>query len=180
MRTIAMLFTLFLLALGTAVAQDGDTQEGDAQDGNVVEIRMVTDGQEFYFDPVGVHIEPGTTVRWVLENDMHNTVSYSADNDKPQRIPEEAEGWASPIFTEEGATFEHTFEVEGVYDYFCTPHEALGMVGRIIVGDAEAFPAQDTSEMNFPAAANALPAVDAIMGQDDGRLTFDEQQASQE
>src|SRR2546422_629038 len=24
--------------------------------------------------------------------------------------------------------------VEGVYDYFCLPHEAAGMVGRIVVG----------------------------------------------
>ena len=24
--------------------------------------------------------------------------------------------------------------MEGVYDYFCLPHEAAGMVGRIVVG----------------------------------------------
>lgn len=174
MRTIALLFSLILLAFGTVVAQD-DAAQDEAADGEVVEVEMITDGQDFYFDPVGLRIEPGTTVRWVLVNDMHNTVSYSADNDKPQRIPEEAEGWASPIFTEEGATFEHTFEVEGVYDYFCTPHEALGMVGRIVVGDPEAFPAQDEAELSFPGAAEALPAVDAIMADEDGRLTYDEQ-----
>ena len=30
--------------------------------------------------------------------------------------------------------FEVTLTVEGVYDYFCLPHEAAGMVGRIVVG----------------------------------------------
>ena len=27
-----------------------------------------------------------------------------------------------------------TFTVEGVYDYYCVPHEHAGMVGRIVVG----------------------------------------------
>jgi hypothetical protein len=33
-----------------------------------------------------------------------------------------------------GAHFDVTLTVEGVYDYFCMPHEAAGMVGRIVVG----------------------------------------------
>jgi hypothetical protein len=33
-----------------------------------------------------------------------------------------------------GAYFDVTFTVEGVYDYYCLPHEAAGMVGRIVVG----------------------------------------------
>ncbi|HOD35479.1 MAG TPA: plastocyanin/azurin family copper-binding protein [Syntrophales bacterium] len=33
-----------------------------------------------------------------------------------------------------GSHFEVTLTVEGVYDYFCIPHEMAGMVGRIIVG----------------------------------------------
>lgn len=179
MRTIATLFTLILFALGTiAVAQDG---EGESQEGEVVEVRMVTEGSEFYFDPVGLRIEPGTTVRFVNDSGQHGTASYSPDNDKPQRIPDEAEGWSSPIFTEEGETFEVTFEEEGVYDYYCPPHEALGMVGRIVVGDAEAFPAVDgADDLEFPAVADALPAVDAITGDDDGRLTYEEQGQSQD
>ena len=30
--------------------------------------------------------------------------------------------------------FDVTLTAPGVYDYFCTPHEAAGMVGRIVVG----------------------------------------------
>jgi hypothetical protein len=33
-----------------------------------------------------------------------------------------------------GQHFDVTLTVEGVYDYFCLPHENDGMVGRIIVG----------------------------------------------
>jgi plastocyanin len=30
-----------------------------------------------------------------------------------------------------GETYEHTFETESVYDYFCIPHEAAGMVAEL-------------------------------------------------
>ena len=33
-----------------------------------------------------------------------------------------------------GDHFDVTLTVPGVYDYYCMPHEAAGMVGRIVVG----------------------------------------------
>ena len=36
--------------------------------------------------------------------------------------------------TNPGDHFEVTLTVPGVYDYYCMPHEAAGMVGRIVVG----------------------------------------------
>jgi hypothetical protein len=51
------------------------------------------------------------------------------------------------------------------------------MVGRIVVGDPEAFPARDPGELQFDAAADARPSVDAIMADEDGRLTFEEANA---
>jgi hypothetical protein len=37
--------------------------------------------------------------------------------------------------SEEGETFSHTFETEGVYHYLCTPHEQFGMMATVIVGE---------------------------------------------
>lgn len=34
---------------------------------------------------------------------------------------------------EAGHTFEHTFDSPGVYKYYCTPYEAMGMKGAIFV-----------------------------------------------
>ena len=45
--------------------------------------------------------------------------------------------------------------VEGVYDYFCAPHEMAGMVGRIIVGRPGAQPFDDYRR---PATAGARSA----------------------
>lgn len=105
--------------------------------GPPVEIRMraTERGEEVWFDPVGVLIQPGQTVRWVVERDVHTTTAYHPANDGHSlRIPEGAQPWDSGFLVEPGARFEVTLTVEGVYDYYCMPHEQAGMVGRIIVG----------------------------------------------
>jgi hypothetical protein len=64
----------------------------------------------------------------------NTSTAYHPDNDgHALRIPEAAESWDSGYLVEPGDQFEVTLTVEGVYDYFCTPHEMAVMVGRIIV-----------------------------------------------
>ena len=50
------------------------------------------------------------------------------------RIPEGATPWDSGFLVNPGDHFDVTFSVDGVYDYYCLPHEEAGMVGRIVVG----------------------------------------------
>lgn len=98
-------------------------------------MRATAGGARVWFDPVGLLVRPGTTVRWVLVEGVHTTTAYHpANGDRPRRIPEGARPWDSGYLTNPGTTFEVTLEVEGVYDFFCRPHEAAGMVGRIVVG----------------------------------------------
>ena len=107
-----------------------------AQGGKIVEIYMKSDpqGSEVWFDPIGVYIEPGHTVRWISEENVHTTTAYHPrNNNHSLRIPENADPWDSG-YLQPGDTFEVLLTIEGVYDYFCLPHEAAGMVGRIIVG----------------------------------------------
>ena len=50
-----------------------------------------------------------------------------------------------------------TLTVEGVYDYFCIPHERAGMVGRIVVGEATGPGAEPLDYFKgMPQAANWL------------------------
>ena len=126
-------------------------------------IQMETDEDSHHFRPHVVHIKPGGTVEWELTSGEHNTVAYHPDNEgelpsiAPSRIPEDAEPWASDMLTEQGETFEREFEVEGVYDYVCTPHEARGMTGRVIVGwpdpDPDAEPALESPQEGLPDSA---------------------------
>ena len=106
-----------------------------------LEIKLVqTPAGKTYFDPAGVHIAPGDTVRWVQISGFHSITAYHPSNDNHElRIPASAKPWDSDILLGSGssheAVFEHVFTVQGVYDYFCKPHEMAGMVGRIVVGD---------------------------------------------
>lgn len=101
------------------------------------EVEMVTDGEEYYFDPVGLFVEPGATVTWVNVEGAHSSVAYaeSVDQAGTTRIPDDAEPWSSEVLSEADASFEHTLEASGTYDYFCGPHKSLGMIGRVVVGE---------------------------------------------
>lgn len=136
--------------------------------GPVVEMR--TDDAGSYFDPNGLQVEPGTTVRFVNESGSHNTAAYHPDTgDVPLRIPEGAEPWDSEVFAEAGRSFEVTLETPGVYDYYCRPHEMLGMVGRIIVGGPQGGPGTTEPEDVPPAARETFPSVDEIL--EDGTVS---------
>jgi plastocyanin len=114
-------------AVGTAGAQTTHTID-------------MTDG--LVFDPDELTIAPGDTVVWETVGSVGHSVTAYEDE-----IPEEAEYFASGGFDSEqearnaypegdvasGETFEHTFEVEGEYGYFCIPHESAGMVASLTV-----------------------------------------------
>ena len=102
----------------------------------VIEMRSDALGSRVWFDPVGLHVAPGTTVRWIVRENVHTTTAYHPRNDHHSlRIPENAAPWDSGFLVRPGAHFDVKLTVPGVYDYYCAPHEAAGMVGRIIVGN---------------------------------------------
>jgi hypothetical protein len=92
-----------------------------------------------YFDPVGLHVDPGTTVRFEIAAGVHSATAYE------NRVPSGAAPFDSEVIS--SGAFEHTFEEPGTYDYYCIPHESVGMVGRVVVGSpggpAEASPIPD-------------------------------------
>lgn len=136
----------------------------------VAEIRMQgrADGSHVWFDPVGIHIQSGQTVRWTNldPGNSHTTTAYHPKFfDRPLRIPVDAEPWNSEYLLPD-ETFSATFRVEGVYDYYCVPHEHAGMVGRIVVGrpDASAVPSSAADEAGLPEIALAgFPTVEEII-----------------
>jgi plastocyanin len=140
----------------------------------VVEIHMKSDklGTVVGFDPVGFFLEPGQRVRWVCDANVHTATAYSPENDDHSlRIPKKAQPWNSGYLLP-GQRFEVTLMVEGVYDYFCIPHEAAGMVGRLIVGKAagpgalpfDYFEKEGKKGKPVPLAAQrAFPGIDGIL-----------------
>ncbi len=94
------------------------------------------------FEPVAVHVDPGTAVTWEWSGNggAHNVVS-------------ETDAFTSGSPTgEAGTTFAQTFEEDGIFNYYCDPHRASGMLGSVAVGSVPrtapvtpAPPAVDTS-----------------------------------
>jgi plastocyanin len=100
-------------------------------------VMMVTEGSEYYFDPIGLFVESGETVTFEIQSGSHSATAYKEGTSSASvtRIPDGAETFNSETLSEQGATYEHTFETTGTYDYFCIPHKSLGMVARIVVGE---------------------------------------------
>ncbi|MGB9966398.1 cupredoxin domain-containing protein [Halobacterium hubeiense] len=90
---------------------------------------------EFYFEPTGLHIDVGDTVRFNLPTPHHNVNAYHPGFGFSQRVPDDVPPFSSPVLTQ-GDYWMYTFDQEGVHDIMCAPHEVFGMVGRIVVGSA--------------------------------------------
>ena len=79
------------------------------------------------FQPGTLQINPGDRVIWSFLEDSHTTTSRSG----------QAESWNSgPEPSPTGATFDHTFDTPGRYQYICIPHQ-LFMDGVVQVGRDE-------------------------------------------
>ena len=131
-----------------AAAQQTTPTDGAVTPAGEVTIDMTDD---LVFDPDERTIPPGTTVIWENVGAIgHSVTAYE------EEIPADAEYFASGGFDAEqparqsysagdpdsgdileGGTFEHTFTVEGEYEYFCIPHEAVGMVASLTVGQQQ-------------------------------------------
>lgn len=147
----------------------GSVGAGSAQ--KVHEVEMLIDmvaGRpipEFYFEPVGLYIEPGDTVRFLASSPHHTVTAYHELQGKVQRVPDGVEPFSSPVVPI-GSSWEYTFTIPGVYDVWCAPHEAYGMVMRIVVGEATgpgAKPVEDFSPFGAMGAAGKVlndPALD--------------------
>jgi plastocyanin len=126
-------------ASGRAAAQEDPPEGGER--------RRIDMTDQLVFDPDERTIAPGDTVVWRnVGNIGHSVTAYEDD------IPDDAEYFASGEFDGEQAardaytvgdpdsgdiggdgSYEHTFDVLGTYEYFCIPHESVGMVGSIEV-----------------------------------------------
>jgi plastocyanin len=121
--------------LAATIAEAAERRLPDALE--VIRMRSDALGSRVWFDPIGLFVKPGTTLRWTVSENVHTTTAYDPRNARrSRRIPIGAAAWDSGFLVNPGNHFDITLTVPGVYDYCCAPHEAAGMVGRIVVGKA--------------------------------------------
>lgn len=138
-RILAGLGTAGSLALAGCTGGSGDGGGGDDGGGDVgtdtltpapVEadetVRVGPDG-DLVFAPAELRVEVGATVAWVWDSSGHTLTV--------QRKPGASDWRGTNLSTKEtGYVLTETFDVEGRYDYYCTPHQSAGMSGTLLVG----------------------------------------------
>ncbi|MBV9963583.1 MAG: T9SS type A sorting domain-containing protein [Parafilimonas sp.] len=80
--------------------------------------------QNHVFTPSSFTINLGDTVKWTWINGSHTTTSLT--------IPAGATAWNQNM-NSGSTTFIYVPKVLGVYNYKCTPHQSIGMVGNFTV-----------------------------------------------
>ncbi|MDY6818679.1 MAG: plastocyanin/azurin family copper-binding protein [Halobacteriales archaeon] len=130
-------------ATGQASAQE--TESGGSGGGTTHTVEMT---DQLVYDPEEITIAPGDTVVWKNVGSVGHSVTAYED-----KIPDGASYWASGGFDSEqaardaypqegnvpgGESYEHTFETTGTHEYFCIPHESVGMVGSVTVQEGGA------------------------------------------
>ncbi|MFC6973925.1 halocyanin domain-containing protein [Halomicroarcula sp. GCM10025709] len=102
------------------------TVDATGQDTVTVEVGVQANGGAYGFGPPAVHVDNGATVQWEWTGDGggHNVVQANGDTLN-----------SGDAVSSAGVNYEHTFEEDGIYTYYCVPHEGLQMKGAIVVGE---------------------------------------------
>jgi len=95
-------------------------------------------GNKMVYSEELAKIEVGETITWVPTTKGHN-VEWIAGPD----------GANLPKKSKNSKEVSMTFEVPGIYYYWCTPHKGMGMIGLVVVGG-------DVSNKDAIAKAKAL------------------------
>lgn len=95
-----------------------------AEDMTIDMLNKRDDGAKMVYSEDIARIDVGDTITWVPTSKGHNVEFIAAP-----------EGFDIPKKSKNGKEVAITFEVPGVYYYWCTPHKSMGMIGLVVVGD---------------------------------------------
>mgnify|MGYP003324449718 CR=1 FL=1 len=149
MRTVR---TLLIVALFCAVQGDLSLMPEEANEPVIITV----DSTNFRFSPSSVTVSEGDTVRffWSGQAIGHNAVEENGlfDTGEPAR----------------DVDYSFTFEagMNGTYNFVCEPHEAMGMVGQIVVEPAEdgnGTEPETTSESKDTPALSAMLTTGSLL-----------------
>ena len=95
-----------------------------AQD-ETIEMLNKLDKETMVYSKKVVRVNVGDTVFWKAADKGHNVEFIKGG------VPEGVEKFKSKF----NKDTQYTFEIPGIYAYWCTPHKNMGMIGFVVVGD---------------------------------------------
>ena len=142
MRLLASIALIIFLAIAGesvwAVPNSTDTLR--------IEVKGTGNGSEARFEPAVAKVQPGTVIEFTVTEGLHTVTAYHPDNRRPRRIPESVDSFDSGLL-KPGESWLLKIDSDGVYDYFCLPHERMGHAGRIVSGTIKTFPAYENGRI---------------------------------
>lgn len=127
----------------SAVAPGANTSGApQAPTGKIWDVKMFGDASGYRFDPATLTIRVGDAVRWTVVSGPPHNVTFWSDSIPPAasiqlsaNMPETTAPLSGPLRNNVNDTYVVSFAgvARGTYSYYCTPHLALGMKGRLTV-----------------------------------------------
>lgn len=124
------LFYILVLVLFTVTA--------NASEVTIEMLNKDADGNRMVYSEEIARIDVGDSITWIPSDKGHN-VEFIAGPDGAD-LPKKSKN-SKEVYI--------TFEVPGIYYYWCTPHKGMGMIGLVVVGG-------DVSNKDTIAKAKAL------------------------
>ena len=94
------------------------------------------DGNKMVYSEEIARVDVGDTITWSPTAKGHNVEMIASPNDMKLK-------------SKNGKEVQVTFDVPGIYYYWCTPHKGMGMIGLVVVGG-------DTSNKDQIAKSKAM------------------------
>lgn len=113
-RPAVVFMLLFLISCSPHTGSDADELRTET-----VEIKM------FSFKPEVLKIPAGTKVVWINRDQIEHSVTHGTPEDREDKILD------SGLFTK-GEKYEFVFEEPGEYRYFCTRHNSMKGVVKVV------------------------------------------------
>ena len=113
-----------------------------AATGKTHDVNMVLDGSKYKYDPDNLTIQSGDVVRFHNKSGGPHNASFWPDSIPKgaaevltKNMPDQMAPLEGPLLTEPDAVYQVSFAgaPKGDYKFYCLPHLALGMRGKLTV-----------------------------------------------
>ena len=95
-----------------------------AADMSIDMLNKDADGNRMVYSNELAKVAVGDTITWLPASKGHNVEIVAAPD-----------GFKIPKKSKFNKEVSITFDVPGIYYYWCTPHKTMGMIGLVVVGD---------------------------------------------
>ena len=110
--------------------------------GKTWDVKMLGDDKGYRYDPETLTIKSGDAVRWTVVSGIPHNVTFWEDSipaagsaQLSANMTATVAPFTGPMLSAVNDTYTMSFAgvPPGTYGYYCTPHLALGMKGKIVV-----------------------------------------------